>query len=67
MAANVGAAQNERTVILHADGSVQVRESTYDYLDSHYPIIGYILADTYTELASLTDESLPMIYVQWRQ
>jgi len=66
-AANVGAAENERVVMLMSDGSVQVRESTYDYMDSHYPVIGHILADTKFELATLTDEGLPMIYVQWRK
>ncbi len=66
-AATVGAVANERVVILMADGSVQVRESTYDYMDSHYPVIGHILSDTKFELASLTDEGLPMIYVQWRR
>ena len=61
-AANVGAVANERVVILMADGSVQVRESTYDYMDSHYPVIGHILGDT-TFLAGVADEGLPMIFV----
>ena len=66
-AAGGGDAANERVIILMADGSVQVRDATYDYMDSHFPVIGHILSDTKFELASLTTEMLPMIYVQWRR
>lgn len=62
-AATVGAAANERVVILMADGSVQVRESTYDYMDSHYGVIGHIMGDTTFLGGSGADEGLPMIFV----
>lgn len=62
-AANVGASANERVVILMADGSVQARESTYDYMDSHYPVIGHIMADTAFEGGAGADEGLPMLII----
>lgn len=66
-AANDGASANERVVMLMADGSVQVRDATYDYMDSHYPEAGVILSDTIFESGSGQDEGLPMIYVKIRQ
>ncbi len=66
-AGNAGSAVNERVLVLMADGSVQARTSTYDYMDSHFPVIGHILGDAYFELGSITAEGLPMIYVQWRR
>ncbi len=57
-----GDGANERQVILMADGSVQVRTSTYDYLDSHFQIIGYMMYDT-TFASSAAAEGLPMLFV----
>ena len=66
-AQNPGSTNSDRVVICMADGSVQVREATYDYMDSHFPVIGFMMGSTIFETASIAAETLPMIYLQIRK
>jgi len=54
------------TVICMADGSVSARDSnssTYDRLDDHMPIVGYVISDSRFGTGSFVTELLPMIFV----
>jgi len=62
----LGGAEGCNTLILMADGSISARNSnsgTYDRLDDHKPIIGYLLSDPRSLTGSFQGESLPMIFV----
>lgn len=55
-----------QTLILMADGSISGRNSnsgTYDRLDDHFPVIGYLYGDTAYGTGTNVTELLPMIYL----
>ncbi len=68
-AAGEGASANERQVVVMADGSIQVRGTSYDYFatGSFFPIIGHVMSDTIFETGSGVNETLPMIYIELRR
>ena len=65
----IGSANNEPTVVCMGDGSFQARGSSYDYFASgtFYPVVGHTLGSSIFEVATVTAELLPMIYLTMRK
>lgn len=53
-----------------ADGSISARNSnsgTYDRLDDHFPVVGYLLGDSAFPTGSCVTELLPMMFLTLRR
>lgn len=66
-AQNPGSSNSDRVVILMGDGSMQVKEATYDYWDSDFPVMGMMMGSTIFETATIAAEPLPMVYLTLRR